>query len=96
MPFGSSAQIMSLLPKRRFNWFSGETVFVPWTLGFKLLAFTLSASPCGRVLATPVSPHAALPTCSVHSRVSLSAKSVGLVGFWHLPTEFSKLNSIPP
>lgn len=61
------------------------------------LAFAMSASPCDSVLATPTLPHFALPTCYVHSPVSLPAKSVGLVGLArYLPYIVLWTRFIPP
>ena len=60
-------------------------------------AFTLSVSACGRILATPNWPHAALPTGCVHNNISAIAKSVALIGFLlHLPTAICDHNSILP
>ncbi len=57
----------------------------------------MSASPCDSVLATPTLPHFALPTCYVHSPVSLPAKSVGLVGLArYLPYIVLWTRFIPP
>ena len=87
---------MTLLPKSQVSTdLPVGPAFCLWALGFKLPAFTLSDSPCSTLLATSVSPQPASPTCYVYRSVSLPAKSVGLVGDLHLPTESSGFDSLP-
>ena len=60
--------------------------FVIGYLGSGNQAFTLSVSACGRLLATPNWPHAALPTGCVHNSISAIAESVALVDFPYIYT----------
>jgi hypothetical protein len=94
--FEPFATLMALLVGCRFHLVFLQAIVSAsghWVLGNP--AFTMLASPCESFLAAPALPHSALPTGYALRRVSLSAQSVGLVGFTlHLPTEFFELNSV--